>query len=80
MGAPIPAIEIADYAHALRIRRPHGEAHALNAQQFHRLRAEHAVALIQTAFAEQIEIVLADGVGKAIGVKSLAREVRVFYF
>src|SRR6516162_1960577 len=38
--AAVPDIEIADHAHAARIRRPHYESDAEHALQFHRMRAE----------------------------------------
>ena len=44
LHAPVPAIEIADHAHAQRIRRPHREMHAANAFHFAHVRAQLFVA------------------------------------
>ena len=68
VDAAVPAVEVADHADSLCVGRPYREAHARNAEAFHRLRAQHAVALIEPAFAEKKEVVLADGAGEGIGV------------
>jgi len=68
VDAAVPAVEVADHADSFRVRRPHREAHARDAEAVHWLRAQHAVALMEPAFAEKEEVILAEGAGERIGV------------
>ena len=55
MHAPVPAIEVADHADALGVRRPAGEAHAGDAVARLRMRRPSMrQACVQPAFVEQI--------------------------
>src|ERR1043166_5506537 len=68
MKASVPVIEIADDADALRIRRPNGEArprHAVNRAQ---LRAELVIDAAFVAFAEEIQVLLAQRWQKRIRI------------
>jgi len=56
MQAAIPLIEFAYNADALGIRRPNGEAYAVNTVDFDRVRTQHTIALTQFPRAEQIQI------------------------
>ena len=77
MHAPVPAVEVTDHAHALRIGRPHCEAHTRHAHERHWLRAEAQIALMQAAGAEQIEVVRGDRKREGVGIEALLRAVPV---
>ena len=68
MPPRIPVIEIADHADAARVRRQHHEGDALDAVERHRMRAELVIDALMGAFAEQIEIEVAQHGRKAVGV------------
>ena len=68
MPARIPEIEITDNADALRIRGEHDEADAIDAFELHRMGAELVIQPLMGAFAEQIEVEIAQDGGEAIGV------------
>ena len=68
MPPRIPVIEIADHADAAGIRRQHDEGDALDAFQRHRMGAELVVDALMGAFAEQIEVEVAQDGRKAVGV------------
>ena len=53
MKAPVPVVKIADNADALRVRRPHGEACAVNAVNRAEMRAQLVVDFPLVALAEQ---------------------------
>ena len=73
MHAPVPAVEIADHAHALGIGRPHREAHARHALERHRPCTQGEIGLMQAAGAEQIQVVLGERERERIGIEALAR-------
>ena len=60
VGAPVPRVEVADDAHALRVRRPDGEVNALRAGHLAHVRAQFLVLFIVRAFAGKIEIVVGE--------------------
>ena len=68
MPPRVPEIEVADHADPPRVRRQHDEGDALDPVQGHRMRAEPVVEPLKFAFAEQIEIVVAEDRRKAIGI------------
>ena len=59
MASPVPAVEIADHADALRVGRPDGEAGARHAVDRAQLRAELVVNPPLVALAEQVQVRLA---------------------
>src|ERR1700736_4095110 len=59
MDAPAPAVEIAYYANALRVRRPDCKINAARVAYLPQMRAEFFVKLPMLAFAEQMQIDLA---------------------
>src|SRR6185369_13610803 len=71
MPPPVPEIEIADDADALCVRRQYHEGDAIDAVQRHRVRAELVVDSLMGAFAEQMEIEVAQDRRKAVGVVQL---------
>ena len=71
MTSSVPEIEIADDADALGVRRQHHEGHAVDAVERHRMRAELVVDPLMGAFAEQMEIEVAQDRRKAVGVVEL---------
>ena len=68
MAARIPEIEIADHADPPRIGREHHEGDAVDAVERHRMRAELVVEPLVGAFAEQIEVEIAQDRRKTVGV------------
>ena len=71
MAPCVPEIEIADHADPPRIGREHDEAHPGNAIQRHRMRAKLVVDSLMGAFAQKIEIEVAQNRRKAVGVVEL---------
>ena len=71
MAPCVPEIEIADHADPPRIGREHDEPHAGNAIQRHRMRAKLVVDSLMGAFAQKIEIEVAQNRRKAVGVVEL---------
>ena len=57
MHAAIPAVEIADNADPLGIRRPDGKAHARNALLFGQLGAQRLVREFKPTFAKKMQFV-----------------------
>jgi len=68
MPQRVPEIEIADHADGLGIRRQHHERHAIDAIERHRMRAELVVDSPVGAFAQQIEIEVAEHGREAVGI------------
>ena len=76
MRAAVPAVEIADHAHALGVRRPHARsARPRTPSSVIGVRAEHAVGLVQPARVEQIQIVVGDRRRESVGIGALALAV-----
>ena len=71
--APVPAIEVANHAHALRIGRPYGEVNAGDATDRHCVRAELLPRAQVRALAEQMEVVVRQDLTELIGIGDLAR-------
>ena len=71
MAPCIPEIEITDHADPPRIGREHDEGHAGNAVQRHRMRAKLVVDSLMGAFAQQIQIEIAQDRRKAVGIVEL---------
>jgi hypothetical protein len=86
--AAVPVVEVADDGHALRIGRPHGEVHAVDAFVRRRVRAEPVVQLGVPAFPDQpvvdgpehgpvririIEDPRVDAIGRAQAIRRAAR-------
>ena len=72
-NAPVPMVEIADDADALGVRRPDGEAGAVNAVNHAELRAELVVNFPLVALAEEKQIRFAERGQKRIRVARAAR-------
>ena len=68
MSQRIPEIEIADHADGLGVRRQHHERDAVHAIERHRMRAELLVDPPVGAFAQQIEIEVAEHGREAVGI------------
>ena len=68
MAPAVPDIEIADDAHAPRVRREYGEGDARHAIERDRMRAELVIEPEMGALAQQIEIEIGQNRRKAIGV------------
>ncbi len=68
MTATVPAVEIADHADALGIRRPHGEEHAAHAVHVAVVGAEDPVGMPELAFGEEMEIDVRDLRRIAVGI------------
>ena len=73
MHAPVPPIEVADHAHALRVGRPHGEVHAGDAADGHHVRAELLPRPKMRPLAEQMQVVVRQHLAELIGIGDLAR-------
>src|SRR6185503_10390010 len=71
--AAIPAIEVADDAHALGIRRPHRKSCAGYGFALHRDRAQRPPRLVKASGIEQEQIVLRDLGGECISVERFTR-------
>ena len=71
MAAAIPAVPVADHAHPLGVRRPHGEDDAVDLLQARRVRAELVVDAVVGALAEQMKIVAGQRRGEPVGVLDL---------
>ena len=71
--APVPEIEIADDGDSSCIGRKHDESGSLHAVHRHRMSAELVIQPLMSAFAEQIEIEIAENRRKAIGVLEFDR-------
>src|SRR5256885_1923039 len=64
----IPAVEIADDADPLRVRRPDGEVNALGVADLAKMSAEVFVKLVVIPFGKQMQIHLADDQAVAVGI------------
>ena len=71
IDAAVPGAEIADDAHAARVRRPHREADAGDAIHHANVRAELLPELAMRAFVEQMKIDVAERRQKAIRIAPL---------
>ena len=58
--AAVPAIEVADDAHAARVRRPHREAHARDPLVRPRVCTEHVIETLVRALRDQVQVDLAE--------------------
>ncbi len=68
MSQRIPEIEIADHADRFGVRRQHHERDAVDAIERHRMRAELVIDPPVGAFAQQIEIEVAEHGREAVGI------------
>ena len=71
MTAAIPAIEGTDHGDPGRIRRPDQEADATHTRHLERMGAELLVDLAMIALADQVDVDLAQDLGKAVRVVDL---------
>src|SRR5690606_6275780 len=71
VAAAVPAVELADHADPLGVRRPDGEPHAANAVAFVEMCAERAVRALVEAASEPLELGPVDQRRKAGGVVGL---------
>ncbi len=71
MAAPVPAVEVADHRHALRVRRPHREARAGDAFDDRRVAAELVAEFVMASFADQVQVELAEQRAERIRVVDL---------
>ncbi len=71
MSPPVPGVPVADHADALGVGRPHGEDHAVHAVDAGPVGAELVVHAIVGALAEQVEIVVGQRRGEAVGILDL---------
>ncbi len=69
--APVPPVPVPDHADPSRVGGPDHEAHALHALVADGVRAEPLEEPIVGALAEQVQVVGAQGGGKAVGVLDL---------
>ena len=67
--ASIPAIEVANQTDAARARSPNGEVCSAHAFERSQMRAEFFVGVVVATFAHQMQIELAEQIGKGVGVK-----------
>src|SRR5690606_26277340 len=72
VAAAVPAVELADHADPLGVRRPDGEPHAANAVAFVEMCAERAVRALVEAASEPLELGPVDQRRKAVRVVVLA--------
>src|SRR5262249_46845714 len=68
MSPTVPAVPVADDAHALRVRRPYCEDHAAYAVHVRRVRAELVVDPVVRALAEQMQVVVGERRREAVRV------------
>src|SRR3954469_8552560 len=71
MPARIPEVEVADDADPPRIGSEYNESHPIDPVERHRVRTELVVEPLMGAFAEQIEIEIAQHRREAVGVLEL---------
>src|ERR1019366_10762261 len=55
-GGAVPAVEIANDGDGLGIGRPDSEAHAFYVAFAHRVRTQHAIALVVRAFGVEVQL------------------------
>src|SRR5687768_15669054 len=73
MRAAVPAIEVPDHAHPLRVRRPHGEMNASHPGNRKTMRAQLLPCAVMRAFAEKVEVEVGEDLAELIGVDDVAR-------
>ena len=61
MDAAVPAVEVADDRDRARVRRPHGERHALDAVHVARMRSQSLVEVLVPSLAREMEVQLPQG-------------------
>ena len=59
MTPSVPAVEVADYADALRVGCPHAKQDSGNAVDFVRMRAQEGAGMAVPAFGEQVQVEIA---------------------
>ncbi len=69
--AAVPRVEVADHAHAIGIRRPHGEVDAGGRPHLDAMRAEFFERAMMRAFAEQMQIEIGQHTAVPIGIIDL---------
>src|SRR3546814_11488994 len=75
VAAAVPAVEVAHHADALRVGRPDGEAHAFDAFDAARMRAELLEDAAVRPLGHQVKVELAEERREAVGVLEVARLV-----
>ena len=73
MDAPVPSIEVTDYAQTARVGRPDRERDASDAAQLARMRAEDLVGTLVLELAEQVEVEVADGWEETVRIANRRR-------
>ena len=74
INAPVPIVEIADHAHALRVRRPDGEVNSLLIANRPQMRTEFLVKLEMISFGEKMQIHLAHD--RSVAIRIVQRPLR----
>ena len=78
VAAAVPAVKVADHAHADGVRGPDAEQHAGHAVHGHRVRAELLIDLIVEPLPEQVDVHVGDAGREGVGVvRGPAGAVRV---
>src|SRR5579864_2224372 len=75
MPSAVPAVEIADDARALGVRRPRRECDARYAVDAERVRTEYPVRFSQLAFIEEMEVDVRDARREAVGIVAFVARV-----
>src|SRR3546814_8004744 len=75
VAAAVPAVEVAHHADALRVGRPDGEAHAFDAFDAARMRAELLEDAAVRPLGHQVKVELAEERREAVGVLDVPRRV-----
>jgi hypothetical protein len=70
--APVPVIEVADHAHALRVGRPHREVHAGDAAYCQTMGAKLLPGPVMGPFAEQVQIEVGEDLAELVGIDDVA--------
>src|SRR5579883_618424 len=73
IAPPVPIVEIADDADALRIGRPDREGDAVRAVMLAAMSAQHIVAFVMGALAEKIDVEIAEHRRKGVDILELRR-------
>ena len=71
VDAAVPAVEVADHADAIGVRRPHREMHAGGRPDADAMRAELLEHAMMRAFAEQMQIEIGQHAAVAVGIVDL---------
>ena len=77
VDAAVPAVEVADEAHAIGVRRPHGEVHAGRRPDGDAVRAELLERAMVRALAEQVQIEIGQHAAVAVRIVDLDAMVGV---